>query len=329
MSDSRPLLISTLTVSQLTVGSFFQAALEPLGMELLSGRQGLERPIHEPVLHRPGLALTGFYNHFAWRRPQVFGRAESAYFRTLDAPDRQMRWEAMLRRDVPCVILCGTDGCPFGGDLLALSDRYGIPVMATRRESLAVFRTGALLLHDLTAPRAMVHGTLVDVGGVGVMLEGPPGIGKSETALGLMRRGHALIADDITMLSLDAHGSLLGTPNTAMRGFMEIRGLGLIPVDTLFGIAAVKPETRLDLIVTLKRCDNEDDIDRIGSDVKTVEILGKAIQRITIPVAAGRDFVNVVETAAAIYKMRRSGTDPAAILDKQLLAHYQTVEKKE
>ncbi|MGN0890114.1 MAG: HPr(Ser) kinase/phosphatase [Candidatus Spyradenecus sp.] len=322
-----PLRINPITVLQLTVGGFFQAALESLGLEVVAGSSGLDRPILEPVLHRPGLALTGYYEFFAWRRPQVLGRAEAAYLRTLGSAEGVARWEALLKRDVPCVILCGRDDEAVGGDFLALADQMGIPILVTRQETLEVFRLGSVLLHELTAPRVSIIGTLVDVDGVGVLLEGPPGIGKSETALGLMRRGHALISDDMTLLSVDAHGGVRGTSKDRFRGYMEIRGLGLLPVEQLFGIAAVKSECRLDLIISLRRCETEDDIDRVGSDVQACEVLGQPIQRMTIPVAAGRDFVNVVETAAATFKLRRSGVDPSAILDKQMISHFLHVEQ--
>ena len=322
----RPLTINTVPAASLTVGRFLHAAFEPLGLEVLAGKEGLGRIILDPVLHRPGLALTGFYEFFAWRQMQLFGRSELTYLRTLEMACRRARWEELLRRDVPCVILCAADKEPLDGDLLALADRMGVPVLATRQKSFAVFRVGSLLLHELTSPRATVHGTLVDVRGVGVLLEGPPGIGKSETALGLVRHGCALVADDVTRLWVDAHGALWGAAPEHLRGFMEIRGLGLLHVPTLFGISAVRPENRLELIVSLRRCGPEDDIDRVGSDVQTYEVLGKHVQRLVIPVAAGRDFVNVVETAAATYKMRCSGMDAAAVLDEQLVSHYQTLE---
>ena len=226
------------------------------------------------------------------------------------------------------IILCAADKEPLDGDLLAVADRMGVPVLATRQKSFVVFRVGSLLLHELTAPRASMHGTLVDVRGVGVLLEGPPGIGKSETALGLVRHGCALVADDVALLSLDAHGALWGTAPNHLRGFMEIRGLGLLHVPTLFGISAVRPECRMDLIVSLRRCTTEDDVDRVGSDVQTCEVLGLPVPRLLIPVAAGRDFVNVVETAAATFKMRGSGVDAAAVLDEQVVNYYQTVEQR-
>ncbi len=329
MADApRTLTVNKLPHASLTVRAFLLAAFEPLGLEPLAGKTGLDREIREPVLHRPGLALTGFYDHFAWRQMQLFGRSEIAYLRTLAPECRRARWEELLRRDVPCIILCAADKEPIDGELLAMADGAGVPVLATRQKSFAVFRVGSLLLHELTSPRASMHGTLVDVRGVGVLLEGPPGIGKSETALGLVRQGCALVADDVALLSLDAHGVLWGTAPNHLRGFMEIRGLGLLHVPTLFGISAVRPECRMDLIVSLRRCTTEEDVDRVGSDVQTCAVLGVPVPRLLIPVAAGRDFVNVVETAAATFKMRGSGVDAAAVLDEQVVNYYQTVEQK-
>lgn len=326
--NSRALLLSNIQPPPLTVGRFLAVARDDLGLEVVAGEKGLMRAVEEPVLYRPGFALTGFYQHFAFRRLQVLGRAECAYLQTLSPEERRARWQALLNFNVPGIILCRPDDEPWNGEILQMAEEAGIPVLETHRESMDVFRIGALHLHELSSPRASVHGTLVDVGGVGVLLEGPPGIGKSETALGLIRRGHALIADDVTLFVRDTHGKLRGTAPDQIRGYMELRGLGLLHVATLFGISSVKPETQLDLIVSLRLCTNEDDIDRIGSDIQKCDILGVAVQRLTIPVAAGRDFVNVVETAAATYKMRHSPVDVAAVLDAQIIAHNQTVEQK-
>ncbi len=320
--DEHPLpLLNTLSAPKLTVQRFFDVAQESLGLEFVAGKAGLNCEIEEAVMHRPGLALTGFFDFFANYRLQVFGRAETSYLLSLSPDVRQQRWTAIFQRKIPCAILCGGGNEPTCGEVMELAETYGVPLFVTRQKTLNVISKGSLLLHELTAPRASIHGTLVDVGGVGVLLTGAPGIGKSETALGLVRQGNALIADDMTQIHIDAHGELHGMANEHMRGFMEIRGLGLLHIPTLYGIAAVKPECQLDLIVSLKRCSNEDDIDRTGADVKAFTILGKKIQHLTVPVAAGRDFVNVVETAAAAFKMRKSGMDAAAILDKQVVAH--------
>ena len=312
----------------LTVDRLFRAAGESLALELQAGGNGLQRLIEEPILHRPGLALTGCFAHFAFRRIQILGHAEVAYFRTLSSEDRHHRWRELLEHRVPCVIFCAMNGEPIGGDLLRLADELSVPVFSTHMETFDLFRRSVLILHDLTAPQAAVHGTFVDVRGVGVLLEGVPGVGKSETALGLIRQGNALIADDMTYFTPDTHGYLQGTAPDQMRGFMEIRGLGLLCLPTLFGISSVRNECRLDLIITLRRCDNDDGINRDGSDVGVCEILGIRVPRLIIPVAAGRDFVNLVETAAATHKMRHSGIDAAAILDAQVLAHNRNVAKE-
>lgn len=319
--DASVPIVNTLPAPELTVRRFYGFTRESLGLEIVAGASGLGRTIEEAVMHRPGLVLTGFYEFFANRRIQVFGRAERTYLAALGRAERTQRWSEIFRRDVPCVILCGNLGESPGADVLEMADRYGVPIFVSREKTLGIITRGTLMLHELTAPTASIHGTLVDVGGIGVLLTGAPGIGKSETALGLVRQGNALIADDMTLITVDAHGVLHGTAPAQMRGFMEIRGLGLLHIPTLYGIAAVKQDSRLDLIVSLKRCNDEDDIDRTGADVRTFTILDRRIQYLTVPVAAGRDFVNVVETAAAAFKMRHSGIDAAAILDKQIVAH--------
>jgi HPr kinase/phosphorylase len=162
----RPLTISTIAVSPLSVGSFFLSAREVLGLEVVAGEEGLNRPVEEPVLYRPGLALTGFYQHFAFRRLQVLGRAECAYLQTLPPDARKERWMALLKYNVPGIILCKSENDPLSGETLRLADEAGIPVLSSRREAQEVFRVGSLHLHELTAPRASVHGTLVDVGGI-------------------------------------------------------------------------------------------------------------------------------------------------------------------
>lgn len=329
MEDCATLQINDRPLAALTVRRFLDKVAEPLGLRLVAGGRGLGRVIEEPVLYRPGLALTGFLTHFANQRPQLLGRAEVAYLLTLPPEERRQRWEGLLGQNVPCVLLCHPDGVSLGGDLLKVADTLGVPVLATLRESLDVFRMGALLLHGLTARTVSLHGTLMEVGGVGVLLRGPPGIGKSETALGLLRRGHALIADDQPYLSLDAHGRLYGRASEGYEGFFDIRGLGLLSAPHLFGALSVKREGPLDIIVNL--CRVTDEIANVQGELKMrrYTILGTEIPGYDIPVAAGRDFVNVVETAAALFRLRGAGLDFATLLDQRIVAQNTTLGRHE
>ncbi len=332
MEDRQNLLLNNRPLTPLTVEGFLRAAAEPLGLGLVAGASGLGRAVAEPVLHRSGLALTGFLDHFAFRRPQLIGQSETAYLLALEPGVRLRRWEALLRMEVPCVILCAADGRAVGGELLRLAGAVGVPVLCPGRSALDVFRIGAQLLHDLTSPIVSLHGTLMEVRGVGVLLRGPAGIGKSETALGLLRRGHTLIADDQPHLTLDGHGGLRGYAPGHMRGYLDIRGLGMLSVNHLFGVLAVREACPLDLIVNLCLCSDEVAHNGVAYEQgelrgRIYEILGVSVPGYDIPVAAGRDFVNVVETAAAVYRLRRLGIDPAALLDSQIIAHNQTVRQ--
>lgn len=324
MEDRVTLQLNERTQPPPTVGAFLEKAADTLGLRLVAGERGLGRKIEEPVLNRSGLALTGFLKLFAFRRPQLLGRAEMAYLSELSAGECLRRWETLLRQNVPCVLLCHPEGATLGGELLKLADTCGIPVLATRRESLEVFHIGALLLHELTAKVVSLHGTLMDVGGVGVFLRGPPGIGKSETALGLLRRGHMLVGDDQPYFSLDTRGRLRGRSAPNLFGYLDIRGLGLLFVPHFFGALAVREECPLDIIVNLCRASDENANVQGELKMRHYTILETDVPGYDIPVAAGRDFVNVVETAAALFRLHRAGVDYAEMLDRRIVGHHPT-----
>lgn len=303
-----------------TLRAFVAEGAERLRMEVVVGGDGLEHEVLEPMCNRPGLALTGFYGFFAWRRIQVIGQAEQAYLDSL-APDvRLARVKALFDRGAYCLIFaCGIE---VPAVLASLAESVGVVVCRTELLTRIFFHQATFVLEKLRAPKMRLYGTTVEVAGLGVMLEGAPGLGKSETALGLIKHGNALVADDLTCLRKDvAANRLFATASPATRNYMEIRGIGIIHVPSVFGVTAVRAEKELDLVVTLKSMkETEGELDRTGEERRTRTILGVEVPQITIPVAAGRDLVNLVETAAQQYKLLAAGHDAVKALDAQLCA---------
>lgn len=303
-----------------TLRAFVAEGAERLRMEVVVGGDGLDHEVLEPMCNRPGLALTGFYGFFAWRRIQVIGQAEQAYLDSL-APDvRLARVKALFDRGAYCLIFaCGIE---VPAVLASLAESAGVVVCRTELLTRIFFHQAAFVLEKLRAPKMRLYGTTVEVAGLGVMLEGAPGLGKSETALGLIKHGNALVADDLTCLRKDvAANRLFATASPATRNYMEIRGIGIIHVPSVFGVTAVRAEKELDLVVTLKSMkETEGELDRTGEERQTRTILGVEVPQITIPVAAGRDLVNLVETAAQQYKLLAAGHDAVKALDAQLCA---------
>lgn len=303
-----------------TLRAFVAEGAERLRMEVVVGGDGLEHEVLEPMCNRPGLALTGFYGFFAWRRIQVIGQAEQAYLDSL-APDvRLARVKALFDRGAYCLIFaCGIE---VPAVLASLAESAGVVVCRTELLTRIFFHQATFVLEKLRAPKMRLYGTTVEVAGLGVMLEGAPGLGKSETALGLIKHGNALVADDLTCLRKDvAANRLFAAASPATRNYMEIRGIGIIHVPSVFGVTAVRAEKELDLVVTLKSMkETEGKLDRTGEERRTRTILGVEVPQITIPVAAGRDLVNLVETAAQQYKLLAAGHDAVKALDAQLCA---------
>lgn len=302
----------------LTVRRFYEKGREPLSLTVTEGGAHLDRIISEEVLNRPGLALSGFLRYFARRRIQVFGLAEVTYLKALAPEERQARLASFFDAGVPCVVLSRKMNA--SPDLLALARAHGVPVLRSNLITSRFIREAAVLIEDLVAPRQRYQGTMVDIQGIGVMIEGDPGVGKSETALGLIGRGYSLVADDLTELRRASSGEIVGRAADVTRYHMEIRGLGIIHVPSLFGVTSVRREKRLDMIVRLERALSTAEEERTGLVQNTREVLGVAIPHYTIPVAAGRDIVNIVEAAALNFRLRQLGHDAAKELDQRLMA---------
>ncbi len=287
-----------------------------LKLRVICGAEHLNRPIPEPAVNRPGLALTGFYRYFAHRRVQICGLAEMTYLKTLDATTRAERWRRLFAAGIPCLILARNLRTP--PELLEAARARRTPVMRTELHTSRLAQSAARILDDLAAPCLRVQGTTVDLQGIGILLEGPPGIGKSEIALGLIARGCSLVADDVTELRRMSSG-LIATSVEVTRYHMEIRGIGILHIPSLLGVSSVRREKRLDMVVRLVPADKSAEVDRIGLDPEMVEILGVAVPRITIPVAPGRDVTLVIQAAALNYRLRQLGHDAAKELDQHII----------
>ena len=299
------------------VQDFLDAAEGEVPIKVLCGEGALGRRINEIAINRPGLALAGFFQYFAFKRIQVCGLAEMSYLKSLSAVEQEKRVRELTKQRIPCLVI--TRGRRPVKALHAACESANIPILQTPLVTSQFINRATLLMENLAAPTEHLHGTLLDILGIGVLLEGKAGVGKSETALSLIERGHSLVADDLTILQRDGLGTLRGYAGELTRYHMEIRGLGLIHVPSLFGMASVRREKMLDMVVRLYKAGEETDVDRTGLEVESREIMGVEVPWIRLPVAAGRDMAHVVEVAAMNQKLKLLGHDAAKELNERLL----------
>jgi HPr kinase/phosphorylase len=303
----------------ITVEQFFKEHCGALQMRLLSASAELKRIIREPTVNRPGLALSGFTQYFAYKRVQVFGHAEFFYLRSLSTRQRESRYAYLFAYKIPCIIF--SRGLKPDKELLAAAEKAGVPVFQSPLVTMTFINAATLELENMFAPRGTEIGSMVDILGVGVLIRGDSGIGKSEAVLALIERGYSLVSDDVTKVTLIGGRDVVGTGSDLTRNHMEIRGIGIINVAAMFGVKSVRKEKTLDLIVTLKPWDEVEDVDRVGMEQEFVKILGMDIPHITIPVRPGRDLARLVEVAAYQTKLKMSGQNAARELNDRLIAH--------
>ena len=304
--------------TRFTIGDFYEAGRDPLELNIFAGGKNLGREVTEPIVNRPGLALTGFFNKFAWRRPQLIGQAEVAYLKSLDKKDRLARFQSVLDRKARFFVF--TAGAKPLIEEGRLAEKAGAVIFMTKLKTRQFANQSTFLLERLGAPTTTMYGTMIEVAGLGVFIEGDPGLGKSETALGLIKRGHALIADDLTCIRKEVGtDALFASASDSTAGFMEIRGIGIMHVPRIFGVTSVRGEKRLQLVITFKRLvDVRAEIDRVGQERHYRKILGVNVPNLIIPVSEGRDLVNLVETAAMQQKLLQTGFDPVDALSQRL-----------
>lgn len=301
----------------ITTNDFFKAVGDKTSLEMIDGSRGLSRIIREPAIHRPGLALAGFLKHFAYRRVQVIGMAEHDYLASLSPARRYAALRGLFNHHIPCLVICrNRKPCR---EILEISRILRVPVFRTPMITGAFINMATVIMENLFAPTLTVQGTMVDIMGVGVLIEGRPGIGKSEAALALIIRGYSLVADDFTILRRHDDRTIVGGASPVTRYHMELRGLGIIHVPSLFGVAAVREEKNLDLIVTLRKV-NELEDQGLGMVPASRNVLGVDLPLITIPVAPGRELAHIIEVASMNEKLKRLGHDAAKELDEKLMA---------
>lgn len=307
------------------VGEFYTRHSEALQMSLMGQAVGFDRRIKEPTINRPGLALSGFYSYFAEKRIQVLGAAELSYLKSLDEEEACARCRALCQRSIPCIVVARGTKPP--ACLVEEAGKAGIAVFRTPMVTMNFINAATLALEFDFAPMKSEYGSMVDIMGVGVLVRGSSGIGKSECVLGLLERGHSLVSDDITRFRALEGKDLVGTSPDLTRYHMEVRGLGVINVMSIFGIGSVRQEKRLDLIVTLKDWQELEEVDRIGLDQEYYEILDILVPHVTIPVRTGRDLARLVEVAALDQKLKSLGQNSALEFNQRLLNLMQ--KKKE
>ncbi len=301
-----------------TVEKFFKEHGAALGMKLLAGGRGLNRVILEPTVNRPGLALSGFTQYFAFKRLQVMGNAEVFYLRQQPRDVCRARYASLFKFRIPFLVF--SRNLRPDKEFLEAAESAGVPVFSSPLVTMKFINKATLELEMMFAPRTSEHGCMVDILGVGLIIRGESGIGKSEAVLALIERGYSLVADDVVRAVLIDGREVLCTSAELTRDHMEVRGIGIINVAQMFGVKAIRKEKSLDLIVSLKQWDEVKDVDRLGLDEENVEILGVKIPHVTIPVRPGRDIARLIEVAAFQVKLRKSGYNAAEDLNQRLLA---------
>lgn len=302
----------------LTVQRFYTENAGVLSLKLLAGAGGLRRLIREPTVNRPGLALAGFTKYFAKHRIQVIGSAEYTFLKSLLPEERKRRYGILLSARIPCIVY-GRNLRP-DKTLLKMAETAGVPVFSCPLITMKFINLATLALENLFAVRGSEMGSMVDILGIGVIIKGESGIGKSECVLALIERGYSLVADDITRVLLLDGKEVIGSCAELTRNHMEVRGIGIINVAAMFGVRSIRSQKRVDLVVSLRAWNEVPDVDRLGLEDEYVKILGVNIPHITIPVRPGRDIARLVEVAALQTKLKSSGYNPAQELNERLLA---------
>ncbi|PRR78146.1 HPr kinase/phosphorylase [Clostridium liquoris] len=289
--------------------------IKDLKLEVINrGKENTEITVSD--INRPGLQFSGFYNYFANERVQLIGKAEWSFLDVMQSEIRKKRLKKFFQFETPCIII--TRGLEPHKELLESAEKYNRWVLRTNSISTRFISKLTNYLDESLAPETRLHGVLVDVHGIGILITGESGIGKSETALELIKRGHRLVADDAVDIK-EIDGKLLGRSPYITSGMMEVRGMGIIDVPALYGLSSVLDVKTIGLIINLEPWKQEHDYDRLGVDGETAEILNVSVRKITLPIRPGRNIAVIIETAAVNYRYAlNSDTTPVDIINARM-----------
>ena len=302
----------------LRLRDFLERPDDPLQLEALTGEVGLDRSVPDPEVASPGLALAGYIGRFAPQRLHVMGETEITYLTSLAPTERHLRLSKFFSFDLPCVFV--TKGLDVPAELLELAREKGVPVLRSRLKTAEFYRRIKPLVEEAFAPRTTLHGSLADVYGVGLLFVGRSGIGKSECVLDLVERGHRLVADDVVQVTRRGTDILIGRGHELAGHHMEIRGIGLIDVQALFGVRAVRQQKRIEVVVQLEDWETaRDTTERTGLAHQTTEVLGVHIPKVVVPLNPGKNITVVSEVVAMMHLLRYAGVDVAAAFNERLI----------
>jgi HPr kinase/phosphorylase len=305
----------------LTVDRLLQMKKEALALEVLTDDRGLGREITGPDVSSPGLVLTGFTERFPTERIQVLGETEVVYLNSLSPDTRRKATEVSLSFSFPVIFITKGQEPPDG--LVPLAAERGIPILRTSLKTADFYTRIKPFLEEYFAPSTTMHGSLADVYGVGLLFVGRSGVGKSEAVLDLIERGHRLVADDLVIISKRGREILIARGHELQRHHMEIRGVGIIDVASLFGIRAIRLQKRLEVIVQLEVWDEAAHYDRTGLEVQSVDVLGVKVPRVIVPLNPGKNLTVIAEVVAMNHLLKYSGVDSAALFDQRLRRHME------
>jgi HPr kinase/phosphorylase len=305
-------------VESIPVNKLLEAADGELKLSLVCGKEGLSRLIRDKSINRPALALTGFFKIFGYKRIQLFGAGEMAYMRELPESRQFEIMERMLEKAVPCLVV-SRNLLPTPA-MEQVAERTGTPLFRSPLTTKDFSAQAMLILEELFAPQVAEHGTLMDIKGIGTLIRGKSGVGKSECALALIERGHSLVADDLVYIKLQNERHLIGRSSDLNRGYMECRGLGIVNISELFGIRSVRLSKEINLVITFEEWKHGMDEERTGLEQDFYEIMGARVPHIILPVRPGRDLARLVEVAALSQALKGMGHDSAKEFNDRLIA---------